>query len=137
MASTYTSNIGLEKPDGNDDINVIAINGNMDKLDAAIRTMMLLVGDFTSVSPGGIGSIVSFPNSAGRYIAFFWYNGYTFTNSMSMYFFQRDANGNVYGVQQITKGSETRTVTMGSDGTVTKGDNNSYNVRCAVLRLTV
>ena len=33
MASTYTSIIGLEKPDGNDDINVLAINGNSEKLD--------------------------------------------------------------------------------------------------------
>ena len=33
MASTYTSNIGLEKPDGDDDISVIAINGNSEKLD--------------------------------------------------------------------------------------------------------
>lgn len=33
MASTYTTNLGLEKPDGNDYINVLAINGNSDKLD--------------------------------------------------------------------------------------------------------
>ena len=33
MASTYTTNLGLEKPNGNDDISVLAINGNSDILD--------------------------------------------------------------------------------------------------------
>ena len=36
MASTYTTNLNLEKPDGDDDISVLAINGNSDKIDAAL-----------------------------------------------------------------------------------------------------
>ena len=36
MASTYTTHYNLEKPDGNDDINVLALNSDFDKIDAAI-----------------------------------------------------------------------------------------------------
>ena len=39
MASTYTTNLHLEKPDGDDDISVLAINGNSDILDAAIKAL--------------------------------------------------------------------------------------------------
>ena len=33
MASTYTTKLHLEKPDGDDNISVLAINGNMDIID--------------------------------------------------------------------------------------------------------
>ena len=36
MASTYTTNLHLEKPDGDDNISVLAINGNSDIIDAAL-----------------------------------------------------------------------------------------------------
>lgn len=39
MASTYTTNLHLEKPDGDDDINVSAINANSDTLDSVIKAL--------------------------------------------------------------------------------------------------
>ena len=48
MASTYTTNLHLEKPDGNDDINVSAINGNSDILDALLKSS---TGNLSILSP--------------------------------------------------------------------------------------
>lgn len=42
MASTYTTHYNLEKPNGNDDINVNAINSDFDKIDAAIWNSLTL-----------------------------------------------------------------------------------------------
>lgn len=48
MSSTYTSHYNLEKPDGNDDISVLAINGNFDKIDAAIWNTLTFRRTFTA-----------------------------------------------------------------------------------------
>ena len=48
MASTYTTHYNLEKPDGNDDINVNAINSDFDKIDAAIWNTLTYRRTFTA-----------------------------------------------------------------------------------------
>lgn len=52
MASTYTPNLHLEKPDGNDDISVLGINANADILDALLASS---TGNLSIVS-GNISS---------------------------------------------------------------------------------
>lgn len=56
MASTYTTNLHLEKPDGDDDISVLAINGNSDILDAAIKALREVVASTSAVPTQTTGS---------------------------------------------------------------------------------
>lgn len=50
MASTYTSKLNLEKPDGDDDISVLAINGNSDKIEA-------FAGNLITENHGAVSSL--------------------------------------------------------------------------------
>lgn len=56
MASTYTTNLNLEKPNGNDDINVQAINGNMDKLDGKVPVIYKKTVSGTTTASGALDS---------------------------------------------------------------------------------
>ena len=50
MASTYTTKFNLEKPDGDDDISVLAINGNSEKIDQELNKSRPLPLSKSSVS---------------------------------------------------------------------------------------
>ena len=48
MASTYTERFNLEKQDGNDDISVLGINNNMDKIEEALSAKTVTITIDTS-----------------------------------------------------------------------------------------
>ena len=109
------------------------LNGYFNKGNIAFKLYSV---DFSASSPGNLSQLLSLPSSIMRMIVIFWYNGYVFDNSVSIYFVQRGNDGGFYGVQTITKGSDKRTVELSADGTVTKGEENTYNVRCFAIQLT-
>ena len=110
-----------------------AING---KLSTGNASFQLYAADFVASAPGKLSDIVSLPSTVMRMIVCFWYNGYVFDNSASFYFIQKGSDGGFYGTQTIAKGSDGRTVNLSSDGTISKGEQNNYNVRCVVIQLT-
>lgn len=81
MASTYTTNYNLEKPDPNADININPINGDMDSLDSIINTLQTDVNTKTnrktiqgavlqqlnSSGSKDTNGITSFPTTPGVY----------------------------------------------------------------------
>ena len=145
MSVQTTPNLGLTLPYQTDPVAVSTQNDNMTIIDTAYGSLNSKLGafarfanDFTSVSPGKIDDVITnLPNNAIRGLLFTWYNGYTFTNSASVYLIQRSSTqGDWYAKNQIYKGSEGRTVTLANDGTLTKGDSNSYNVRVVFLMLS-
>lgn len=91
-------------------------------------------GSFVAQNPGKIEDVItSLPSGTGKYIILTYYGGYSFANSASLYFIQRGDTW--YGLQEIVKGSESRTVTISTDGTVAKGESNAYAAKIIAFRV--
>ena len=110
------------------------LKSQIDTLNGNLGSFSIYSGGFSTQSPGKIHDIITnLPSGNGRYIIVAFYFGYSFENSASFYFIQRGDTW--YGLQEIAKGSAGRTVTISADGTVTKGENNSYAVRLVAIKL--
>lgn len=140
-ATLTTSNLTA---DGSGGLNALKAKignvGNTDlqaqvtSLNSKLGVFSIYTGGFSAQSPGKIEDVItSLPSGIGKYIILCYYGGYSFANSVSMYFIQRGDSW--YGLQQIAKGSEARTVTISTDGTVSKGENNTYIARLVAIKI--
>lgn len=98
-------------------------------------TFAIYTGAFSVQNPGKIENVITnIPSGSGKYIILTFYPGYTFTDSVSLYFIQHDSTW--FGLQEIIKGSGSMTVTISTDGTVAKGNNNTYGARLIAFRVS-